>query len=207
MVAWSRLEDAGFLTANEKRVAAGYGPVEGGDELKRAGIDGVKGKFNPHHDALGRFTTADGAGGGARTPTPRMGHDDARITPAGRGPAARPPSRQRPGIGHNRPPADTPRGGTSTPPSPPMEPRQSTELYRSIHGMPPAGCEFDTHTVAHGTLDGKSFIGVNSTAPGYTDADREVANELREKLIEKYFERMKTENIGQRPNNYSITLR
>ena len=28
---WMRLEKASFLTLNEKRAAAGYGPVDGGD--------------------------------------------------------------------------------------------------------------------------------------------------------------------------------
>ena len=31
---WSRLDKATFLTANEKREAAGYGPIDGGDILK-----------------------------------------------------------------------------------------------------------------------------------------------------------------------------
>lgn len=30
---WSKLENASFLTVNEKRIAAGYEPVEGGDEI------------------------------------------------------------------------------------------------------------------------------------------------------------------------------
>lgn len=33
---WTRLEASSFLTANEKRLAAGYDPVTGGDELKFA---------------------------------------------------------------------------------------------------------------------------------------------------------------------------
>ncbi|MGE3623705.1 MAG: phage portal protein [Bdellovibrionales bacterium] len=32
---WSKLQNAGFLTINEKRAAAGYGPVDGGDTLSR----------------------------------------------------------------------------------------------------------------------------------------------------------------------------
>ncbi len=32
---WSKLQNASFLTINEKREATGYGPVEGGDRVKR----------------------------------------------------------------------------------------------------------------------------------------------------------------------------
>ena len=54
---WARLEAANFLTDDEKRAAAGYGQKT------------VAAKFNPYHDELGRFTTADGAvaGGGGST--------------------------------------------------------------------------------------------------------------------------------------------
>ena len=31
--AWARLKDADFLTINEKRAAAGFGPLPGGDAL------------------------------------------------------------------------------------------------------------------------------------------------------------------------------
>ncbi len=55
---WARLEAASFLTEAEKRAAAGYGDAVDGPASTRLT------KFNPHHDALGRFTTADGAGGG-----------------------------------------------------------------------------------------------------------------------------------------------
>ncbi|HRD78465.1 MAG TPA: hypothetical protein PK264_21425, partial [Hyphomicrobiaceae bacterium] len=50
---WSRLEAASFLTANEKRAAAGYGEIDD---------DALAAKFNPYHDALGRFTTGPGLG-------------------------------------------------------------------------------------------------------------------------------------------------
>jgi HK97 family phage portal protein len=33
---WNRLKDSPFLTLNEKRAAAGYGPMDGGDNLLRA---------------------------------------------------------------------------------------------------------------------------------------------------------------------------
>ena len=84
---WARLEKASFLTDDEKRASIGYGPrgdafllpapaqapTRGGHpkrdsadagghpkrEIERAA------KFNPYHDELGRFTTADGAAAGA----------------------------------------------------------------------------------------------------------------------------------------------
>ncbi len=46
---WSRLEKTSFLTSNEKRAAIGYAPLADADA-----------KFNPNHDALGRFTFGDG---------------------------------------------------------------------------------------------------------------------------------------------------
>jgi hypothetical protein len=64
---WARLERARFLTVDEKRAAVGYGPLEAG--AAEAGE-----KFNPYHDELGRFTTADGAGGGGGS----IVHDVAR---------------------------------------------------------------------------------------------------------------------------------
>ena len=81
---WARLERASFLARDEKRVAAGY-PPDGG-EGEAGGAD----KFNPYHDALGRFTTADGAGGGDRLAQagPRGGSGSFR--PAARFPAATP---------------------------------------------------------------------------------------------------------------------
>ena len=51
---WTRLEPASFLTGDEKRAVIGYGPKDGGQAAK----------FNPNHDALGRFTTGDGSGSG-----------------------------------------------------------------------------------------------------------------------------------------------
>ena len=59
---WTRVDKATFLTQNEKRAAVGYGLIDSGDE--RAS------KYNPHHDELGRFTTAEGAasGGGGLKP-------------------------------------------------------------------------------------------------------------------------------------------
>ena len=55
---WARLDKSTFLTPNEKRLAAGYPALDGGDGLTH--------KFNPNHDALGRFTF--GPGGDWRSP-------------------------------------------------------------------------------------------------------------------------------------------
>ena len=64
---WARLDGASFLTDDEKRAAAGYGP--------RAGGGVVATKFNPNHAADGRFDFAPGGGavpvaGKPRGPTP-----------------------------------------------------------------------------------------------------------------------------------------
>ena len=60
---WTRLESASFLTDDEKRAAAGYGPK---DVSSSAPSDSPAGsrrpsavKFNPYHDDAGRFTTAE----------------------------------------------------------------------------------------------------------------------------------------------------
>jgi hypothetical protein len=58
---WTRLEAASFLTDDEKRAAAGYAAKD----QSPAALATTTVKFNPHHDDAGRFTTADGVGGGA----------------------------------------------------------------------------------------------------------------------------------------------
>ena len=65
---WARLEKATFLTPNEKRSAVGYGPLAGGDEIKRDANQlcttvAPKANFNPGQlrDELGRWV---GDGGG-----------------------------------------------------------------------------------------------------------------------------------------------
>jgi hypothetical protein len=60
---WKRLEGASFMTDDEKRAAAGYGLKGGASQPGRPFDDGTK--FNPYHDELGRFTTADGDAGGS----------------------------------------------------------------------------------------------------------------------------------------------
>ena len=66
---WAKIGAATFLTLNEKRAAAGYGPIAGGDEVEPAAQeagnpkDFFNGKFNPNHDELGRFTSGSGGDG------------------------------------------------------------------------------------------------------------------------------------------------
>jgi hypothetical protein len=38
-------------------------------------------------------------------------------------------------------------------------------------------------TVAYAEVDGAPFIGINSRAPGYTDADRAAADQMRDTLF------------------------
>ncbi len=83
---WARLQATSFLSDDEKRAAVGYGPQANAD----AGA--VAQKFNPHHDAAGRFTSGPGGGG---------------VTPV----AGRP----RGPVGPPKPP---PAGVPATPPSP-----------------------------------------------------------------------------------------
>jgi HK97 family phage portal protein len=67
---WTRIDKATFLTRNERRAAAGYGPVTGGDEIKHAYCADItpssglapKANFNPGQlrDDLGRWIDAGG---------------------------------------------------------------------------------------------------------------------------------------------------
>jgi hypothetical protein len=178
---WSRIDKATFLTPNEKRTAVGYGPVSDPPGLTPS--RDLAEKFNPYHDELGRFTFAP--------------EGSERPQPVSRGPRPPPqPPRPRPGRGHNRPPPDPQRPGTGTPPSRPFEPREAIDLYRAVNDMP-AG----QGTVAYGEVDGAPYIGVNSNAPGYTEADRIAADQMRDALLAKYPDVMETENIGRMPNN------
>ena len=76
---WARLQSVSFLTDDEKRAVIGYesvSPAPGdspsfapsdspaGSRPEGAGVGPGAVKFNPYHDELGRFTFADGAGGG-----------------------------------------------------------------------------------------------------------------------------------------------
>jgi hypothetical protein len=56
-------------------------------------------------------------------------------------------------------------------------------------------------TVTTTVIDDTRYWGINSTARTFTSADRRRAGELRDKLIEKYPDIMRTDNIGQKPND------
>ena len=56
-------------------------------------------------------------------------------------------------------------------------------------------------TVTVTTSNGKHIFGSNSDSPTYTRADRVVAEGMRRILIQKYPDVMKTDNIGQKPND------
>jgi hypothetical protein len=55
--------------------------------------------------------------------------------------------------------------------------------------------------VAYTTIDDKDIFGSNSTSPTYTNADREAAKDLRDKLVAKYPDAMRADNVGYTPNN------
>jgi len=59
---WTRLEKTSFLTPNEKRGAAGYGPVDGGNQLKFS--PPIRSKYSPDQprDDQGQWTNGDGGG-------------------------------------------------------------------------------------------------------------------------------------------------
>jgi hypothetical protein len=144
---WARLDGAGFLTQNEKRAAAGYGPV--GD---------ANAKFNPYHDEAGRFTFAPNGEGDEPTdeptPTLRIGEpDDPRPTPV----AGKPRGPKGP------PPAPTPKPPTtplSPPPSKPAPRDPGKEPLKDILmpggkevGVRNPGASAEVRTVSKGEFD------------------------------------------------------
>ncbi|HYW64576.1 MAG TPA: hypothetical protein VE865_15395 [Bradyrhizobium sp.] len=110
----------------------------------------------------------------------------------------------RTGIGGNRGPALDPS------PHVPLSPRVFDggawiDAYRTINNAPdlfgrPAWPQNDGAVTA-GKIDGKVYFGVNSTAPGYSDADWNTARTTRDNLINKYPESMDKTNIGWTPND------
>ncbi len=110
----------------------------------------------------------------------------------------------RSGIGGNFPPTPT------TPPQPAARTRVFDgggwiDAYRGINNAPDlfgrAVWPVDKGTVAVGAIDGNIHFGVNSTAPGYSDADWNVATRMRQTLIDKYPLMMNTTDLGQMPND------
>jgi hypothetical protein len=55
--------------------------------------------------------------------------------------------------------------------------------------------------VALTTLDDKNIFGSNSSSPTYSDADDKAAKELRDRLVAKYPDAMRADNVGYTPNN------
>jgi hypothetical protein len=111
----------------------------------------------------------------------------------------------RTGIGGNRGPLLDP-----SPRATPLSPRVFDggawiDAYRSINNAPdlfgqPAWPQ-DKGTVAVAGIDGQLYFGVNSEAPGYSDADWNRARATRDDLINKYPESMEKTNIGWTPND------
>lgn len=56
-------------------------------------------------------------------------------------------------------------------------------------------------TVTTTEIDGVRYFGSNSTAPSYSSTDRREAEVMRDVLIRKYPDIMKTERIGRKPND------
>jgi hypothetical protein len=56
-------------------------------------------------------------------------------------------------------------------------------------------------TVSMTTIDGETVFGSNSTSPTYSNRDYREAVKLRDTLLEKYPDVMKSDNIGQKPND------
>ena len=78
--------------------------------------------------------------------------------------------------------------------------RDLIDSYRSENGLWDLfGQRRGTVTVT--TFNGKHIFGSNSDSPTYTRADRALAVGVRRVLIQKYPDVMKTDNIGQIPNN------
>jgi hypothetical protein len=134
---WARLDGASFLTVDEKRAAAGYGPMAEGA------------KFNPHHDEAGRFTFAPGGSGDATdppdqvTPSPRIADPEPpRPTPVAGGPKA-PSGLPKGPAAPKSPPGNptTPQAGSSKPDFLAKKPGQGS-LKGKLDGLTPAEQNF-----------------------------------------------------------------
>lgn len=93
--------------------------------------------------------------------------------------------------------------GTSPPQS--IDGSAWISAYRSVHSRrdlfgQEAGLQ-ESDTVAVTESNGKIVFGVNSSAPTHTSADRIVAQQYVNKLVEKYPDIMSVDNIGQKPND------
>jgi hypothetical protein len=79
------------------------------------------------------------------------------------------------------------------------------DAYRSINNAPDLFgrpmWSYDKGTVAAGEIDGKLYLGVNSTAPGYSNSDLNRALDARDTLVGKYPDEMGFDNLGRTPND------
>jgi hypothetical protein len=90
-------------------------------------------------------------------------------------------------------------------PSRPFDGGAWIDAYRGINNAPdlfgrPAW-PADSGTVAAASIDGVTYFGVNSTAPGYLRTDWNRAADYRDALISKYPFTMQTDDIGRMPND------
>lgn len=110
-------------------------------------------------------------------------------------------------------------GGNFGPPLEPLSPHYRTDIplsrtfdgptwigaYRTINNMPDLfgrpTWQHDKGTVAVTEIDGSLIFGVNSSAPGYSNADQAEAEKWRQTLLRKYPGVMNTRNVGGVPNN------
>jgi hypothetical protein len=78
--------------------------------------------------------------------------------------------------------------------------RDLIDAYRSEKGL------WDLFGHRHGTvtvttINGKYIFGSNSNSPTYTRNDQALAEGVRRALIQKYPDVMKSDNIGEKPND------
>ncbi len=77
--------------------------------------------------------------------------------------------------------------------------------YRAITGTPEINSGIAWRkaegTVAFAVVDGSPLFGVSSNAPGYTVTDELAAISMRTKLVERYPDIMRLENLGWKPND------
>jgi hypothetical protein len=108
------------------------------------------------------------------------------------------------GVGGNfSPPLDPPRNQAPDPPV--FDGSAWIRTYRTINNSPDlferADWPDDRGTVAAARIDGTVYFGVNSDAPGYSRADRNLALTLRDRMIEEYPDLAAMDNAGQMPND------
>jgi len=111
------------------------------------------------------------------------------------------------GIGGNfGPPLEPPPFGTSVPTMRPFDGPGWINAYRTLANTNDLfGREVwsrDKGTVSVTEFNGAPIFGVNREAPTYTSTDLAAALSMRDTLIQKYPDAMRTENIGWKPNDF-----